>query len=66
MNETMYTATAYAELHGITVDTVRRHCRKGTLECDLLAGAGHGMYLIPERAKIQLKKRGRKLGWRKK
>lgn len=56
------TTYGYAELHGLTVDTVRRHCRNGTLKSTWLPSSGHGTYLIDEYAEIIRKKRGRKPG----
>ena len=55
-----YTTTAYSEKTGRTVDNVRHHCAKGSLESVKIAGAGHGVYLIPEGAEVHLEKQGRK------
>ena len=65
-NGQLHTTTSYAELHGLTVSNVRYHCANDNIECILVAGAGQGVYLIPDGAVIKKKKCGRPKGWRKK
>ena len=62
----MHTTRSYADQHGLTPEQVRYHCANDNLECVKLAGAGHGVYLIPDGAVIKMNRVGRKIGWRKK
>lgn len=58
----MYTTAAYAEMLGLTHEAVRRHCYTGALECYKIAGPGHGCYIIPEGAVLNVRPVGRPKG----
>ena len=62
----MHTTESFADLHGISEDQVRYHCRNGNIEGALkVPGSGQGCWLIEVGSEIVHKKVGRRIGYRK-
>jgi hypothetical protein len=66
MNIKVHTTETFADLHGLTEERVRYHCRMGNIDGAIkVPGSGQGCWLIEEGSVIVKKKVGRSVGWRK-
>jgi hypothetical protein len=56
-----HTIESYSKISGIGEQMLRKHCRRGTIDCEKLKTAGQGTWLIPDNAVIKYQRPRRKI-----